>query len=386
MDCIQRGDTRVVVTGIGLISALGDRVGTWQSLLAGQSAIRLLQPFAAIPARPLALIDFRPADLAQLVDRATHAAWVDAAVPDSGSDADRDRLGVCVGSSRSAQGAIEQIALGQVPLDATWVDRLPNSPAVRVARQVGARGPLLAPMTACTTGISAIARGADLIREGWCDRVIAGAVESPITPLTLAGFGQMGALAQTGAYPFDRAREGLVLGEGAAILVLERADLAQARGAPMYGDVRGAGFSTDAHHLSAPDPAGRAARIAVKQAIERSSWEAATVDYIHAHGTATALNDRQEAALIADLFPPTVAVSSTKGATGHTLGASGALGVAFCLLALRSQQVPPCVGLRDPEFAGAWVRSAITMRVDRALCLGFGFGGQNAAIGLERSV
>jgi 3-oxoacyl-[acyl-carrier-protein] synthase II len=378
---------RVVVTGIGLVSALGDRRATWAALLAGRSAIRLQQPFAALPPRPLAMVGDHPAPLMTLVDQALAEAWQDAGLADGPDPTlDRDRLGVCVGSSRSAQGAIEQIALGQVLLDATWVDRLPNSPAVRVAQQVGARGPLLAPMTACTTGISAIARGADLIREGWCDRVIAGAVESPITPLTLAGFGQMGALAQTGAYPFDRAREGLVLGEGAAILVLERADLAQARGAQVYGVVGGAGFSTDAHHLSAPAPAGRAARIAVKQAIERSGWEAAMVDYIHAHGTATALNDRQEAALIADLFPPTVAVSSSKGATGHTLGASGALGVAFCLLALRSQQVPPCVGLRDPEFAGAWVRSASTMRVDRALCLGFGFGGQNAAIGLERSV
>jgi len=378
---------RVVVTGIGLVSALGDRRATWAALLAGRSAIRLQQPFGALPPRPLAMVGDRPAPLMRLVDQALAEAWQDAGLAD-GSDPtlDRDRLGVCVGSSRSAQGAIEQIALGQVPLDATWVDRLPNGPAVRVARQVGAGGPLLAPMTACTTGISAIARAADLIREGWCDRVIAGAVESPITPLTLAGFGQMGALAQTGAYPFDRAREGLVLGEGAAILVLERADLARSRGATPYGEVRGAGFSTDALHLSAPDPTGYAARVAVQQALDRSGWDAATVDYIHAHGTATALNDRQEAGLIAALFPPTVAVSSTKGATGHTLGASGALGVAFCLLALRSQQLPPCVGLRDPEFAGAWVRSGMTARVDRALCLGFGFGGQNAAIGLERSV
>ncbi len=376
---------RVVVTGIGLVSALGDREETWQALRAGRSAIRSHQPFALLPPHPLALLGAAPVDLSVLIDQARAAAWADAGLTEgAGSDGAADRLGVCVGSSRSYQGAIERLAMGQDPIDASWVDWLPQGPAVRVARSLGARGPLLAPMSACATGISAIARGADLIREGTCDRVLAGAVEAPITPLTLAGFGKMGALARTGAYPFDRSREGLVLGEGAALLVLESAEVARSRGVRIYGEVLAAGFSTDAHHLSAPDPSGQGARRSVELALKRSGWQPDRVQYIHAHGTATALNDRQEAHLIHDLFPADTAVSSTKGATGHTLGASGALGVAISLLAIREQILPPCVGLQDPEFAGHWVRRAIDSPLERSLCFAFGFGGQNAAIALQK--
>lgn len=399
---------RVVVTGIGLMSALGDRSSTWRSLLAGQSAIQWHQPFTAIPPRPIALLGSRvnsqavnsqavnsqaqaqPADLTHLIDRTSAAAWADATGSElqSGSwsalNQPAQRLGVCVGSSRSYQGVLEQYAAGERPLDDQWLSHLPHGPAVRIAQQLGAGGPLLAPMTACTTGISAIARGADLIREGWCDRVLAGAVEAPITPLTLAGFAQMGALAATGSYPFDRSREGLVLGEGAALLVLEAADLARSRGAKIYGEILGAGFSTDAYHLSAPDPTGRSARVAVHWALERSGWRPKQVDYIHAHGTATKLNDAQEAKLIQDLFPQQPPVSSTKGATGHTLGASSALGVAFCLLAIESGQLPPTVGLQDPEFAGFWLQTPIARHVDRTLCFAFGFGGQNAVLAVQR--
>ncbi|RFP52782.1 MAG: beta-ketoacyl-ACP synthase [Limnothrix sp. CACIAM 69d] len=379
---------RIVVTGIGLISALGNRNVTWQSLLASQSAIQLHQPFVAVPARPLALIDSEPIELTQLVDQVTQAAWVDATTVHIDAPVDQDlvdqRLGVCVGSSRSYQGVLEQYAAGQRPLDDQWSRHLPQGPAVRIAQQLGAGGPLLAPMTACTTGISAIARGADLIREGWCDRVLVGAVEAPITPLTLAGFAQMGALAAKGSYPFDRSREGLVLGEGAALLVLEAADLAQSRGAKIYGELLGAGFSTDAYHLSAPDPTGRSARVAVRLALKRSGWRPEQVDYIHAHGTATKLNDAQEANLIQELFPQQPPVSSTKGATGHTLGASSALGVAFCLLAIESGQLPPTVGLQNPEFAGFWLQTPIARHVDRTLCFAFGFGGQNAVLAVQR--
>ncbi|MBD2162536.1 beta-ketoacyl-ACP synthase [Limnothrix sp. FACHB-1083] len=388
MNHIQEKSRRIVVTGIGLTSALGNRNVTWQSLLARQSAIQLHQPFVSIPARPLALIDSEPIELTRLVDQVTQAAWVDATTVPIDAPIDPDlvdqHLGVCVGSSRSYQGVLEQYAAGERPLDDQWLRHLPHGPAVRIAQQLGAGGPLLAPMTACTTGISAIARGADLIREGWCDRVLAGAVEAPITPLTLAGFAQMGALAATGSYPFDRSREGLVLGEGAALLVLEAADLARSRGAKIYGEILGAGFSTDAYHLSAPDPTGRSARVAVHWALERSGWRPKQVDYIHAHGTATKLNDAQEAKLIQDLFPQQPPVSSTKGATGHTLGASSALGVAFCLLAIESGQLPPTVGLQDPEFAGFWLQTPIARHVDRTLCFAFGFGGQNAVLAVQR--
>jgi 3-oxoacyl-[acyl-carrier-protein] synthase II len=240
-------------------------------------------------------------------------------------------------------------------------------------------------MAACATGLWSIAQGFELIRTGQYERVLAGAVEAPITPLTLAGFAQMGALAKTGAYPFDRHREGLVLGEGGAILVLEASTLAAQRGATVYGRILGAGLTADGYHVSKPEPGGRAAIAAVKQCLQRSQLDAAEIGYIHAHGTATALNDRNEAHLIQALFPQDVPVSSTKGATGHTIGASGAIGAAFCLMALKHQVLPPCVGLKQPDFALNFVTQPLPSASQTALCLSFGFGGQNAAIAFAAS-
>jgi 3-oxoacyl-[acyl-carrier-protein] synthase II len=239
-------------------------------------------------------------------------------------------------------------------------------------------------MAACATGIWAIAQGFELIQTGRCERVIVGAVEAPVTPLTLAGFDKMGALATTGAYPFDKRREGLVLGEGAAVLVLESADLALSRSAPVYGKLLGFGLTSDAYHVSAPAPNLKSAIAAVKQCLERSHLSPSDINYIHAHGTGTQLNDQNEAQLIQELFARGVPVSSTKGATGHTLGASGALGAAFCLKALKHQLLPPCVGLKEPDFELDLVTTPRRGEIRRTLCLSFGFGGQNAVLALAR--
>jgi 3-oxoacyl-[acyl-carrier-protein] synthase II len=238
-------------------------------------------------------------------------------------------------------------------------------------------------MAACATGIWSIARAVDLIRTGECQRAIAGAVEAPITPLTVAGFNRMGALANAGCYPFDENREGFVLGEGGALFVLESAELASRRGAKIYGRVSGFGLTNDACHVNAPDLGGKSAIAAVNQCLKRSNLAAVDIDFIHAHGTATELNDRHEALLIQKLFHPRVAVSSTKGATGHTLGASGALGVAFCLMSIKYQMLPPCAGMKKPGFELDFVRCARSAIVRNAVCLSFGFGGQNAAIVLS---
>jgi 3-oxoacyl-[acyl-carrier-protein] synthase II len=264
----------------------------------------------------------------------------------------------------------------------SWLDTLPHHAAIAIARQVGSNGPVLAPMAACATGIWAIAQGFELIQTGQCQRVIVGAVEAPITPLTLAGFEKMGALAYTGSYPFDRHREGLVLGEGAAVLVLESAYLAKQRAAPVYGQVLGFGLTSDAYHVSAPDPDRRSAITAVKQCLERSHLLPSDINYIHAHGTGTQLNDQHEAQLIQWLFGHRVPVSSTKGATGHTLGASGVLGAAFCLMALKHQLLPPCVGLKESDFELDLVTTARQGEVGSVLCFSFGFGGQNAVMAL----
>lgn len=410
-------ETQIVVTGIGLISALGNLESSWGSLLEGKSGISYYQPFPELASKPLGLVGNIPTSLEKLTELVVSDSLKDAALSKPIND-----CGVVIGSSRGSQAAWEQLARGlrarellyteagekinastqiidsvdeKLPLfpDAPislsplpiaslggWLDTLPHQAALSVARQIGTSGPVLAPMAACATGIWALARGFELIKTGQCQQVLAGAVEAPITQLTLAGFGKMGALATTGCYPFDQNREGLVLGEGAAILVLESAELALGRGVPIYGQLLGFGLTCDAHRLSAPHPDRHSAIAAVKQCLNRSQLSTAEIDYIHAHGTATQLNDDHEAQLIKYLFPQGVPISSTKGATGHTLGASGALGAAFSLMALKHQRLPPCTGNKQPEFDLDLVRVSRQGKIRRVLCLSFGFGGQNAVM------
>ena len=194
----------------------------------------------------------------------------------------------------------------------------------------------------------------------------------------------MGALAKTGGYPFDLDREGLVLGEGGALLVLESRESAEARRAKIYGRVLEAGLTADAYHLSAPDPTAHAASLAIKQCCDRSGLSLAQIDYIHAHGTGTQLNDQNEAYLLEYLGLSNVPVSSTKGATGHTLGASGAIGAALCLMSLAQQTLSPSIGLTTPAFNLNFVQQAKVAQVNHCLCFSFGFGGQNAVIALVR--
>jgi 3-oxoacyl-[acyl-carrier-protein] synthase II len=395
----------VVVTGIGLISALGRLKLSWCRLLQGESGIQQHQPFANLPSRPLALLGQAPSALEHLT-----ALVVADALQDAGLVMPLSDCGVVIGSSRGCQGSWEQLlqrgrsGIASVldhgsyhPVELTaanlanpvvslesWLDTLPQRGAIATAHQIGSMGPVLAPMAACATGIWAIAQGVELIKTGQCQRVLAGAVEAPITPLTLAGFAKMGALAEAGCYPFDQNRQGLVLGEGAAVLVLESAQLARKRSAFIYGQVLGFGLTCDAFHATAPDPIRRCGLSAIKQCLERSQLAAKDIDYIHAHGTSTQLNDQNEAQLIQQLFGLGVAVSSTKGATGHTLGASGAMGAAFCLMALQEQQMPPCVGLKTPAFELDFVTIPRQSEIENVLCFSFGFGGQNAVLALRK--
>ncbi|MGV0025371.1 beta-ketoacyl-ACP synthase [Phormidesmis priestleyi] len=374
----------VVVTGIGLTSALGNLEDSWNGLLEERSGIHLYQPFQKLASKPLALIDKQPADLVGLTEQIVCDALRDAEISCPLED-----CGVAIGSSRGNQAAWERLTTySNEALLKSWLETLPNSAAIAAARLLQTHAPVFSPMAACATGIWAIAQGYELIQTGQCERVIAGAVEAAVTPLTLIGFDRMGALAQTGCYPFDDDREGLVLGEGGAVLVLESAELANRRGATIYGQIRGFGLAADGFHISAPAPDSRTAIATVQRCLERSGLNAEKIDYIHAHGTATQINDRNEAHLIQTLFPQGVPVSSTKGATGHTLGASGALGAAFCLMALRDQTLPPCVGLKSSKFELDFVKKTQSLRVIRrgslpiqnVLNLSFGFGGQNAAI------
>lgn len=375
----------VVVTGLAIVSASGKTAVLWQNILAGRSAIALRQPFQELLPRPLAMLGDSPADLTDLLGQATTAA-----IQDAGLSRSLPNCGVVIGSSRGYQAKWETFLTSRSRFTESadrWLASLPHMGAIAVARHVGSGGPVLAPMAACATGIWAIAQGADLIRTGQCEQVLVGAGEAPITPLALVGFERMRALAQTGCYPFDQQRQGLALGEGAAVLVLESSDSAQARAARIYGWVLGAGLTADANHVTAPDETSHRGGIAAIEAcLHRSGLTAQDISFIHAHGTGTVLNDAYETTLIQKIFPPTVWVTATKGATGHTLGASGAMGAAIALLILHHQTLPPCVGLRTPAFPLKLVQKPHKTSLSYGLCFSFGFGGQNAVIALRAAI
>ncbi|KHG42498.1 MAG: beta-ketoacyl-ACP synthase [Aphanizomenon flos-aquae KM1D3_PB] len=374
---------KVVVTGIGLVSALGQSLeDSWQNLLLGKTGIKLHQIFPELGIVPLGLIAEKPSLLNTLAEIVVNSALQDAELVAPLFD-----CAVVIGSSRGYQASWEIMARQMYQEEAesnldNWLNTLPQMNAIAIARKIGSTAAVLAPMAACATGIWAIAQATMLIKTGQYQRVITGAIEAPITPLTIAGFRQMGALAKTGAYPFDLQREGLVLGEGGAILILESAELAAQRQAKIYGEILGFGLTADAYHGNSPEPLGKSAIIAIKQCLERSHISPTDIDYIHTHGTATQLNDRIESKIIQHLFSPKLAISSTKGSTGHTLGASGALGVAFSLMALQQQILPPSVGLQQPEFNLNFIPSAQESKIQQVLCFSFGFGGQNAVIAL----
>ncbi len=374
---------KVVITGIGLVSALGKNLeDSWQNLLLAKTGIKLHQLFPELGVIPLGLIAEKPTALSTITEIVVTSALQDAQLVPPLPD-----CAVVIGSSRGYQASWEMMAqniheqAGGGNLD-NWLNTLPQMNAISVARQIGALGAILSPMAACATGIWAIAQAAMLIKSGEYQIAIVGAVEAPITPLTIAGFQRVGALAKTGAYPFDLYREGLVLGEGGAVFILESAELASQRQTKVYGEILGFALTADAYHATSPQPEGKSAMVAIKQCLERSHILPTDIDYIHTHGTATQLNDRMESKIIESLFPAKLAISSTKGSTGHTLGASGALGVAFSLMTLRNNILPPSVGLQRPEFNLNLIRSAQESKIKNVLCFSFGFGGQNAVIAL----
>lgn len=331
------------------------------------------------------MVGKEPVALGALTEQLVEAAWEDGGLGDR--EKGQADCGVVIGSSRSYLRAWEAMGMQQrrspAQIEGDWLAVLPSEPALAVARWIGCRGPVLAPMAACATGIWAIAQAADLIRRGQCQRVIAGAVESPITPLTLAGFRKMGALASTGCYPFDREREGFVLGEGGAVLVLESAALAVQRGARVYGKILAAGMTNDSHHVSSFDPSYRMGRRAVELCLQRSELTPQAIDAVHVHGTSTPQNDQMEACLIEQVLGRDVSVMASKGATGHLLGASGAVTVALSLMSLGHQEMVPCVGLRQAAFDLNFVRVARAARLRNLLCFSFGFGGQNAVLAVS---
>ena len=396
---------RVVVTGLGVVSPqAADLPRTWKSLLEGRSGIREIPGMpgpvriagqaaefdgeAVLGARDARQYD-RFAQMALVAARESRAAA--GLLDQPGGNRWATVVGTGLGGIGSHERGVEALASGRRSVSAyTAVAMVPSAATAAVAIDAGARGPALTPATACASGTDAIGLGADLIRAGRADVVLAGGADAPVTRAMLSAFAAMGAAATAGGdpaaacRPFAVDRGGLVVGEGAAICVLESLKHARARGATALAEVLGYAATNDAYHLSAPAPDGVAAAAAVTAALHDARVRAADVGYVNAHGTGTRFNDRMEARVLADTVGGHVPVSATKSMTGHLMGAAGALEAVICVQVLQSGIVPATqnCGQVDPDCAGIDIvrDSARPVAVSVTLSTSFGFGGHNAAL------
>jgi 3-oxoacyl-[acyl-carrier-protein] synthase II len=405
------GRVRVVVTGMGAISPLGnDRHATWQAAREGRGGIDVIEGFdaAQLPVRIAGEVKgFDAAEAlgrkeARRSSRAVHLAIVAAreAVQDSGFDvaADADEVGVLIASG---VGGLEWLEKGILALDHEGPRRvspftipamIADMPAGMVAIDQGAKGPNFAVVSACASGAHAIGEAAEWIRRGDAVAVLAGGSEGAVTPMSVASFAAMQALStrndepHRASRPFDRDRDGFVIAEGAAVLVLEELAHARARGATIYAEVVGYGATADASHITQPDETGDGARRCMTRALQRAGAQPADVGYINAHGTSTPLNDVAETRAIKSVFgdaAASVPVSSTKSMTGHLLGAAGALEAFFSVMAIHDHYLPPTINLDNPDPECDLDHVPHTGRAASpklVLSTSFGFGGHNACL------
>jgi 3-oxoacyl-[acyl-carrier-protein] synthase II len=405
--------TRVVVTGLGTTSPVGGDVpSTWAALLAGQSGVRTLkhdwaqqlgtQIAAEVAVDPLDVLDrvkARRLDRSgQFAMVAALEAWADSGLSAADAEVDRERLGVAMASGiggvttlLSNYDALNQRGPRRVsPLAIPML--MPNSPAANIGLVIGAKAGVHTPVSACASGNEAIALGIDMIRLGRADVVVAGGTEAAVHALPMAAFGQMMALSkrndepEKASRPWDTGRDGFVLGEGAAALVLESAEHAQRRGATVYAEAAGAGITADSHDIAQPDPVGHGATRAMRMALREAGMEPSEVVHINAHATSTPQGDLAEAGAIKNALGEAagdVLLTSTKSMTGHLLGAAGALESVATVLALRDRVVPPTINLDDAEDIGLDIAAEKRSLPDgpiAALNNSFGFGGHNVAI------
>lgn len=357
------GGRQAVITGLGLLTPLGaDRESSWHALTEGRSAVS--PEGGRVP-----LEEDGETRAIQLALKAAREAWGQSDL----SHVDPDRLGCVVSSSKPLP-----------PLGNSGVWRSPEEVPTAVARCFGAQGIVMNLTAACATGTQSLLAAAKWIEEGRADFVLAGASESALHPLYQAGFHRMGVISKAGRVrPFDRDRDGFLMGEGAAVFIVESMEGAVARGAPILARVMGGDFSSDAHHATRFNSNGDRMAASFRRALGRAGVSAESIHYVNTHGTGTILNDSLESKALLSLYgngsPP---LSSTKGATGHLLGATGAVEIGFTLLALRDQRVPPTLHLTNPEtdrldFVANETRSVL---VRRAVSLSYGFGGTLSAV------
>jgi 3-oxoacyl-[acyl-carrier-protein] synthase II len=405
--------TRVVVTGLGAITPVGaDVASTWESLLAGRSGVRQLTDdwAAELPARIAA---WAAADPATLIDRvqarrldrceqfaivAAREAWAHAGSP----DVDPERLGVVVSSGIG--GVASTISAYDTLKEKGW-QRLspftvpmlmPNGAAGWIAIELGARAGVHTTVSACASGAEAIGYAMDMIRSGRADVVLAGGTEAAIMQLNIAAFAAMRALStrndepERASRPFDKGRDGFVLGEGAGMVVLESEEHAAARGATVHAVAAGVGYSSDAHHIAQPDPDGSGLKLVLRRVLADAGIRPEQVVHVNAHATSTPAGDVVEAQAIAAALGEAssgVVVSATKSMTGHLLGGAGAVESVAAILALRDRVAPPTINLEDPDDDAGLTISAqpqqLAPRGDGPMAVinnSFGFGGANVAL------
>jgi 3-oxoacyl-[acyl-carrier-protein] synthase II len=402
----------VVVTGLGATTPLGgDVASTWEAMVAGRSGVSpLTQEWAAqLPVRIAAQLAVDPSEVLDRVklrrlDRseataliAAHQAWNESGLGDT--DLDKERLAVVFGSGiGGAQTLLNQDdileASGPRRVSPHTVPMLmPNGPAAWVGLELGAKAGVHAPTSACATGAEAIAWGLDIIRSGRADVVVAGGTEAVIHPLPIAGFAAMRAMStrndepELASRPWDKGRDGFVLGEGAGAVVLERADHAAARGAHVYARLAGAGMTSDGYDIVQPDPEGAGGARAIKLALRDSGLDAKDIVHVNAHATSTPVGDMAEIIGLRSVLGEHMVLTSTKSMHGHLLGAAGALESIATILAIYHGIVPPTINLDDPEdgLLDVAAHKARHMDIPAALNNSFGFGGHNAALIFTRA-
>jgi 3-oxoacyl-[acyl-carrier-protein] synthase II len=407
-DALDRKERpRVAVTGLGVKTPAGNDLGAfWDTLATGRSAAAALTGFdPTLPVRfGCQVRDFDPSVYvgpkeARRLDRVTQLGFAAAAdaLADTGEiNADPARCAVVIGTGIGGLISLEDqigqyLAKGPARVSPFLVPMMmANATAGTIAMQFGWTGPNLCIATACAASANAIGEAMRLVRDGTADVVMSGGTEACLTPTAISAFARMTALStrnddpSRASRPFDADRDGFVLGEGAAALVLERWDRAVARGASIYGEVIGYGRNADAYHITAPSPGGEGAAACMQLALDDAGLDASEIGHVNAHGTSTPLNDAAEAEAIRKVFgdasPP---VTSTKGVTGHLIGAAGATEAAACLLALRHGAVPPTANLErlgDDIHLDVVAGSARTAAPRPVLSNSFGFGGHNATL------
>jgi len=403
---------RVVITGLGAVSPLGNDVDElWDGLMAGRSGIGAITRFdvSEFPVRFAGEVrDFDPTKwiapkevkkLDRFLQFGVAAALM--AVEDSGfevTDENADDVAVYVGSG---VGGLETVCNGTLLIDARGARRISpfvipriliNLASGHVSILLGARGPNLSHVSACATGNHSVGEAMRLIQYGDAKVAVAGSAEAAIVPIGVAGFARMRALSTRNeeptraSRPFDKDRDGFVMGEGAGVVVLEEYEHAKARGARIYAEVSGYSANSDAHHMTAPHPEGAGAISCMRRTLKNAGWSPDTVDYINAHGTSTPFNDATETLAIKQVFRDharALAVSSTKSMTGHLLGAAGGLETVISVLAITRGALPPTINLDTPDEAcdlDYVPHTARESRPRRVLSNAFGFGGTNACL------